>query len=62
MVSTSVFLSHRQLPTVDEWQRALDDAGLPLQLDAGVTLTNFMGFLPVRYRGHESGFEYFRGA
>lgn len=59
MVSMSVFLSRDRLPAAHEWQRALDDAGLPLQLDTGVNLNDFIGFLPVSYRGQSSGFEYF---
>lgn len=58
MVSMSVFLSRDRLPTAHEWQCALDDAGLPLQLDTSVILNDFVGFLPVSYRGQASGFEY----
>jgi len=58
-VSVSVFLSRDRLPTALEWQRALDDAGLPLQLDTSVNLNDLIGFLPVSDRGQESGFEYF---
>ena len=58
-VSVSVFLSCARLPTAHEWQRALDAAGLPLQLDTDVNLHDFMGFLPVSYRGQASGFEFF---
>lgn len=59
MVSTSVYLSRARLPTAQAWQRILDAAGLPLLLDTGVNLHDFVGLLPVRYRGQESGFEYF---
>lgn len=59
MVSTSVYLAHARLPTAHAWQRILDEAGLPLELDTGVNLHDFVGLLPVRYRGQESGFEYF---
>jgi hypothetical protein len=52
--------SDRQLRSIAEWQRALDEERYPLQLAADVILRSVDGFLPSTLDGRHTGFECFR--
>lgn len=52
-------LSDRQLRSIAEWQRALDEERYPLQLAADVILRSVDGFLPSTLDGRRTGFECF---
>jgi hypothetical protein len=49
--------SDRRLESTNEWQRAIDAEGFPLQLDASVQLHEARGFFPMMLRGRLAGFE-----
>ena len=47
------------MPTPAGWQRAIHEAGFPIELDTDFDLDTFRGFLQCKLRGTVSGFEYF---
>jgi hypothetical protein len=57
-----VFLRERDLPSTAQWQAALDQMGVDLQLDSTVEPGDHSGYWPARLAGEESGFEFFRGS
>jgi hypothetical protein len=55
-----VYFLPARLPTIAEWQAAIDAAGFPLRLDDdGRALTASTGYFPVERAGQASGFELF---
>ena len=60
-VDTFVILSDERLPSVAEWQRALDQAGVDIRLDDVDDLRQHSGYLPARFNGADSGFEWSYG-
>jgi hypothetical protein len=60
-VDSFVFLHANRLPTISEWQRALDEKQCGIVLESIDDLHTHSGYLPVDYRGHPSGFEWFFG-
>jgi hypothetical protein len=56
-VELCVYLRGRDLPGRDEWQHAIDSAGIDLQLD-DFSPRELTGFLPAKLDGQECGFEY----
>lgn len=46
------------MPSPSVWQRAIREAGFPIELEADFDPDTASGFCPCRYRGAESGFEY----
>lgn len=50
-------LSDQQLPSVTEWQVAIDGEGYPLRLDGNKPIEALRGFLPARLRDVKTGFE-----
>ena len=60
-VHTLIFLRDDRLPTRDVWQQALDDAGTGITLDVVDNLREFSGFLPAKFDGEASGFEWYYG-
>ncbi len=59
-VEMNVFLRADRLPTAQQWADAIVAAGFDAQLDRSVQLTTHTGYLPCRYGGKDSGFEYYR--
>ena len=57
-VDTYVFLNKSALPAPAEWQAAISAHGFALELDTDFDPVSFIGFLPCRYKGEDSGFEY----
>ncbi len=57
-VELRVFVRDEALPTWQEWQRALDEAGSGLRMDE-FSPSEHTGFVPGKLDGHECGFEYF---
>ena len=55
-------LSDLRLPSTREWQIAIDDEKLPLQLESNVQLGSLRGFLPARLGNEGTGFECFNDA
>jgi hypothetical protein len=60
-VDTFVFLRDKRLPMVQEWQHALDLAKTGIVLEDIGDLRKHTGYLPAKFKGHESGFEWFYG-
>jgi hypothetical protein len=52
-------LSDRRLALTQDWQRAIDAEGFPLQLEPNVQLASVNGFLPAQLRNEAAGFECF---
>ncbi|CAN5549552.1 hypothetical protein BH11MYX1_BH11MYX1_11370 [soil metagenome] len=57
-VTMSVFLSDEQMITPAGWAAAILSAGFEMNLDTGLDVRTFAGFLPCTYAGREAGFEY----
>src|SRR5438045_1104297 len=56
-VHLCVFLRESELPTQEQWQRVVQEAGHDLVLDS-FSPREHTGFLPLRLAGEPSGFEY----
>lgn len=52
--------SDRQLNSIAEWQRAVDQEGYALQISADVRLETVNGLVPATLRGQRTGFECYR--
>jgi hypothetical protein len=53
-----VLLSNPGLPTIQEWQTAIQAHGFDLVLDTTLNLHTHAGFMPAVYKGQETGFEF----
>jgi hypothetical protein len=60
-VDSFFFVRDEKLPTISEWQSALDRAGVDIVLEDVGDLRKHTGYLPARYRGQPSGFEWLYG-
>ena len=60
-VDTFFFVRDAKLPSVSDWQTALDQAGTEIVLDDVGDLRTHTGYLPATHRGHQSGFEWYYG-
>lgn len=60
-VNLHVFLERKSMPTPPDWAKAIIDAGFDADLDSDFDVDRFCGFLPCRFEGAESGFEYLAG-
>jgi hypothetical protein len=57
-VQLSVYLGDDRVPTFENWQSAVRDAGHDLIIDE-FSPRDHLGFVPMRLNGQECGFEYF---
>lgn len=53
-----VLLSKSRLPDVGQWQAAIDALGFDVKLDPSLKVESDMGFLPAKFKGRDSGFEF----
>jgi len=53
-----VLLAADRVPDVARWQAAIDAAGFDVKLDTSLVVEKDTGFLPVKIKGRESGFEF----
>lgn len=60
-VDSFFFVRDAKLPTVPQWQSALDHAGVGIVLEDVGNLREHTGYLPASHRGQPSGFEWFYG-
>lgn len=60
-VDSFFFLRDEKLPTIAQWQAALDKAGVGIVLEDIGDLRKHTGYLPASYGGQRSGFEWFYG-
>jgi hypothetical protein len=58
-VTISIYLQRASMPSPTEWQSAIDAAGFPISLWTDFDVDLHTGFLPCKYRGQDSGFEYY---
>jgi len=56
-----VYLQRDRMPTPAAWQDAIAAAGFPVLIDQDFDPDTFAGFLPCKYKGNISGFEYHSG-
>lgn len=49
------------LPSVSEWNHTAREMGFDISIDES-DLTTHSGYLPVKFEGHDSGFEYYMEA
>lgn len=54
-----IFVGAKGLPSVTEWQQALDDLGFNVKLDASVNPAKHSGYWPAVFEGRETGFEFY---
>ena len=59
-VDSFFFVRDARLPTISQWQAALDRAGVGIVLE-NVGEPQHSGYLPATHRGHPSGFEWSYG-
>lgn len=60
-VDLTVYLAREHMPNPSGWASAIVEAGFPAELDKNFDVDEFTGFLPCRYDGTDSGFEYTSG-
>jgi hypothetical protein len=60
-VESFFFVRDEKLPTISEWQTALNKAGVEIVLEDVGDLRKHTGYLPATHRGRRSGFEWFYG-
>ena len=53
----SVYLKRCNMPSPEQWHKAIHDAGFAVDLDADFDVETFGGFLPCPVDGKVSGFE-----
>ena len=58
-INLAVSLPARRLPIPEYWQEAITRHGFELELDTDFDPTTFAGYLPCKYKGVETGFEYY---
>ena len=56
-IELHAFVPASQLPTVTQWQTAIDALGYPVQLDQQLDWQATSGFTPCTIEGRSSGFE-----
>ncbi len=60
-VESFFIVRDEKLPTIPQWQAALERAGVGMVLQDVGDLRTHTGYLPVTHRGHPCGFEWFYG-
>jgi hypothetical protein len=58
-ISRTVYVRRRNMLTPKAWAEAIRAAGFPMEMDTDFDVERLSGFLPCRYDGQDSGFEYF---
>lgn len=61
-VDSFFFVHDAKLPTISDWQAALEKAGVGIVLEDVGDLRKHTGYLPATHRGHPSGFEWYYGS
>lgn len=54
-----VYLRRSSMPSPADWAQAIIDQGFPVEMDADFDVEHLGGYLPCRFRGEPSGFEYY---
>jgi hypothetical protein len=58
-VDSFFFVRDKKLPTVMQWQDALDHAGVGIALEDVGDLRKHTGYIPATHHGQATGFEWF---
>jgi hypothetical protein len=53
-----VLLGKDRLPDVQKWQNSINKLSFDAQLASSLVVTTHSGFLPVKFKGKDSGFEF----
>ena len=61
-VDSFFFVRDTHMPSIAQWQVALDRAGVGIVLEVVDDLRQHTGYLPATYRGQPSGFEWYYGS
>ena len=54
-----IFIQDSKVPSRDDWQQAIDDAGFPTVLDLSLDLRRDTGFRPTIYKEQATGYEFY---
>ena len=54
-----IFIQDPKVPSRDDWQQAIDDAGFPTVLDLSLDLRRDTGFRPTIYKEQATGYEFY---
>ena len=57
-VQLYVYLRDKDIPSVETWQKVINNAGFDLTLDKSFSIRKHTGYLPVLLQGTKSGFEF----
>jgi hypothetical protein len=57
-VEVHVLLRTDRLPDAQQWQSAIDSLGFDMKLDHTLVVEKNTGFLPAKFKGRNSGFEF----
>ena len=58
-VDLVVYLARSAMPSPLQWAKAISEANFPVALDTQFDADEHTGFLPCKFRGKLSGFEYY---
>jgi hypothetical protein len=58
-VDLNVYLTRSKMPTPPKWAQAIAESGFQMEMDTDFDVDSFTGFLPCKFRGEETGFEYY---
>jgi hypothetical protein len=58
-IELHVYLRDSDVPSREQWQGAINDAGFDLELDELFSMRDHIGYVPVQLCGVESGFEFY---
>lgn len=61
-IELHIFLPGCSVPTIEAWQNAIELEAFPLVLDPETDLKSHRGFLPAKYDGRPTGFEFYLDA
>ena len=53
-----IFIGPKGVPSVERWQKAIDDLGFHTNLDPAADIESHSGFWPATFDGRETGFEF----
>jgi hypothetical protein len=58
-VDCFLFLRDKRLPSIQQWQKSLDELNVGIVLDHVEDLREHTGYLPAKFKGKDCGFEWF---
>lgn len=61
-IELHVYLRDLDVPSREQWQHAINDAGFDLKLDELFSIRQHIGYVPAHLCGVESGFEFYLDA